>query len=153
MKQKKYRPKRRPRLEINVQQLDQIVDKAYDAPLSIEDGELLKTSIHAMAARLTSQSRTTEKAKDLLGGNEGESQSDGNEGASAPLPQPDKKALPGHGRNGAAAFTGATNIPVPHPDLAPKCTCPGCCKGKLYEIKPRLQNPAENRTNFGPGSC
>jgi transposase len=39
---------------------------------------------------------------------------------------------PGHGRNGAAAYTGATKIPVPHPSLHGGDACPECQKGKVY---------------------
>lgn len=133
---KKYRPKRTPPLEIDVRQLDQIVDKAYEAPMSREDGEVLKTSIHAMAARLVQRPRTTEKTKALLAGKEGEGQGSGDSGSTAPSPQPEKKPRPGHGRNGAADYIGATVIPVLHPELTPKCVCPGCQKGKVYDVAP-----------------
>jgi hypothetical protein len=135
VKRKKQRPKR-ARVEINVQQLDQIVDKAYEGPLSHEEGELLKSSIHAMAERLMRQPRTTEKAKELPGGSDGDDGSGGNSGAVAPSPPSKKEPRPGHGRNGAADYGGATVIPVSHPELTSKCTCPGCCKGKVYELKP-----------------
>src|ERR1019366_1740442 len=39
---------------------------------------------------------------------------------------------PGHGRNGAAAYTGATQVRVAHPDLHGGEACPGCTSGKLY---------------------
>jgi transposase len=39
---------------------------------------------------------------------------------------------PGHGRNGAAAYTGATKIPVPYPSLHTGDACPECQKGKVY---------------------
>jgi transposase len=40
---------------------------------------------------------------------------------------------PGHGRNGAAAYTGATRIDVPHATLKPGDPCPSCAQGTLYE--------------------
>jgi transposase len=43
-----------------------------------------------------------------------------------------RRAVPGHGRNGAAAYTGATQITVAHPDLHGGQACPGCTGGKLY---------------------
>jgi transposase len=39
----------------------------------------------------------------------------------------------GHGRNGAAAYTGATRIDVPHPTLKAGDPCPTCPEGILYE--------------------
>ena len=45
---------------------------------------------------------------------------------------PDKPKRPGHGRNGAAAYSGATKIKVPHPSLHGGDSCPECQKGKVY---------------------
>jgi transposase len=41
----------------------------------------------------------------------------------------------GHGHNGAAAYTGAEKIEVPHPLLAPGDSCPHCEKGTVYETQ------------------
>ena len=45
-----------------------------------------------------------------------------------------KKKHKGHGKNGAAAYTGAQKIKVAHESLKPKDPCPDCHKGKLYEL-------------------
>lgn len=137
MKRRKKEKQQRRRVEVNVQQLDQIVDKTSHELLSDSERDLLKTSIHAMAARLSPRPQTSEKAKELLNSGNG----DGDNGAgedsdgAAGSPKAAKKPRPGHGRNGAAEYTGATIIPVPHPELTPKCVCPGCHKGKVYELK------------------
>jgi transposase len=47
----------------------------------------------------------------------------------------EKKAPAGHGRNGAAAFTGARQISIPHASLQPGTLCPACEKGKVYRQK------------------
>src|SRR5260370_37405780 len=94
----------RRRIEVNLEELDQIIDRSKQAPLSQSEGQKLKTAIHAMAERL-SWKRTTEKT-------------------SAVLPQdaaPDKsetgKSTPAsHGRHSAAAFSGH---PPPHPPPPP----------------------------------
>jgi transposase len=39
---------------------------------------------------------------------------------------------PGHGRNGASAYTGANKIHVPHPTIHHGDSCPHCLKGKVY---------------------
>lgn len=54
-----------------------------------------------------------------------------------PVPEQQKKR-PGHGRNGAKDYPGATTVNVPHPHLKPGDLCPGCHKCKVY----RLKNPA-----------
>jgi transposase len=41
---------------------------------------------------------------------------------------------PGHGRNGAAAYTGAKKISVQHESLHKGDACPGCQKGKVYPL-------------------
>jgi len=53
-------------------------------------------------------------------------------------PKSDTKAKgkkKGHGRNGAADYTGADKIEVPHGELNHKDPCPGCLKGKVYHCK------------------
>jgi hypothetical protein len=46
----------------------------------------------------------------------------------------DKKPKPGHGRNGAAQYTGAQRIPVALASPRPGQRCPQCGKGKLYPL-------------------
>ena len=47
-----------------------------------------------------------------------------------------KKDKPkGHGRKPAAEYTGAEKVDVAHEDLRPSDRCPGCLKGKVYELK------------------
>ena len=52
-------------------------------------------------------------------------------GAAAQPTTPGPKA-PGHGRNGAVAYTGAIQVSVAHPHLHGGESCPGCRSGKLY---------------------
>jgi hypothetical protein len=61
--------------------------------------------------------------------------------ADAPAPsssatEPKRK---GHGRNPAAAYTGANRVPVPHQSLHDKETCPECRRGKVYLLPPPAQ--------------
>jgi transposase len=53
-----------------------------------------------------------------------------------PTPQetPEKQKRKGHGRNGAAAYTGGARVTLDHPTLKPEDHCPGCEQGKLYEL-------------------
>ena len=41
---------------------------------------------------------------------------------------------PGHGRLGAAAYTGADLVTIAHPSLQRGDRCPGCLKGKIYPL-------------------
>jgi len=46
--------------------------------------------------------------------------------------EPPEKS-PGHGRNGADAYTGAEKIEVRHPSLVPGDPCPECEEGTIYD--------------------
>ncbi len=61
----------------------------------------------------------------------------GNDSQAASLPEPDPapKRHPGHGRNGANAYTAAEKIEVPHPSLQPGDPCPKCETGTVYDSK------------------
>ena len=52
----------RQRIDINLEELDQIIDRGRQAPLSESDGRKLKAALHAMAERL-SANRSTEKTR------------------------------------------------------------------------------------------
>jgi len=41
---------------------------------------------------------------------------------------------PGHGRTGAAAYTGADTVTIAHPSLHRGDGCPGCLTGKIYPL-------------------
>jgi transposase len=71
---------------------------------------------------------TTESTRNVLGENREEPPAAAST-EEAPAPRPKR---PGHGRNAAAAYTGAQQITVTHPNLHSGETCPGCESGKLY---------------------
>src|SRR5579863_1744140 len=92
----------RRRIDVNVDELDRIIDAAMREPLSETDGRTLKTAVHAMAERLVRR-RNTEKTSAVLAPKAPP--------AAVDTQQPEKQAA-GHGRNGAAAFTGANRVRV-----------------------------------------
>jgi hypothetical protein len=110
----------RQRVEVNLEELDQIIDRSTRAPLSASEGQKLKTALHAMAERLQ-QKRSTEKTGAVLPPD------------TAPAGKPDaSESVPvGHGRNPAAAFRGVNKVAVAHPTLHSGDTCPECHHGKL----------------------
>lgn len=114
------------RIEVNLEELDQIIDCGRQTPLSESDSRKLKAALHAMAERLCSN-RSTEKTRAVV--------KDSQASASA-QPNDNAESRPaGHGRNSAAEFTGARKIAVPHPTLKPGDACPECLRGKIYEQK------------------
>ncbi len=113
------------RIEVNLEELDRIIDHGTRAPLSESDGQKIKVALHAMADRLTPK-RSTEKTSAVL---------------AKPAPKPVVSAdgeggsAAGHGRNGAAAFVGATRVSIPHATLQSGNACPECGAGKVYRQK------------------
>jgi transposase len=114
----------RQRVDVNLDELDQIIDRSTRAPLSESEGQKLKTALHAMAERLLRR-RSTEKTSAVLPP----------DAAPAGKPETDESAPCGHGRNGAAAFTGANKVTVAHATLHSGDLCPECCRGKVYRQK------------------
>jgi transposase len=118
---------RRVRVDVNLEELDQIIDRGRQAPLSESDGQKLKAALHAMAERL-SANRSTEKTRAVLEQSQ----------AWAPTQQAQistESHLAGHGRHSATAFTGAAKIAVSHATLKSGDTCPECLRGKMYQQK------------------
>jgi transposase len=116
----------RRRIDVNVDELDRIIEAALRAPLSEADGRTLKTAVHAMAERLTRR-RNTEKTSAVL--------EPKTPPAAGDTPEPEKQAPAGHGRNGAAAFTGANRVAVAHATLHSGDLCPECREGRIYRQK------------------
>ena len=112
------------RVDVNLDELDQIIDRSMRAPLSESEGQKLKTALHAMAERLV-RKRSTEKTKAVLP----------QDTVTVDKPDPGEPARRGHGRNGAAAFTGANRVAVAHATLHSGDPCPECHRGKVYRQK------------------
>src|SRR5579863_5733726 len=112
---------KRLRVDVNLEELDQIIERGTHAPLSESESEKLKSALHALAGMLP-QPRSTEKTKAVLGQPE------------TPAPKSDSGRVKGHGRNGASSYTGAQKVTVAHPTMKPGDPCPGCEKGKVYPL-------------------
>jgi transposase len=112
------------RIDVDLDELDQIIDRSTHAPLSESEGQKLKTALHAMAEKLV-RKRSTEKTKAVLP----------QEAAPVDKPGSGESAPDGHGRNGAAAFTGANRVAVAHGLLHSGDQCPECHRGRVYRQK------------------
>jgi len=102
----------RRRIDVNLEELDQVLDSALEAPLSEADHDKLKDTLHAMAALLV-RSRNTEKTSEVVEKPKDSKQADDN------TPPP-----PGHGRNGAEAFNSARKVDIKHQKLTHGDRCP-----------------------------
>lgn len=75
---------------------------------------------------------TTESTRNVLGEPPDEPPDEPPGAGSTEKPPAPRPKPPGHGRNAAAAYTGAEQVTVTHPDLHGGEACPGCESGKLY---------------------
>jgi transposase len=116
----------RKRVDVNLEELDQMIDHGMRTPLKEAEGQKLKTALHAMAERLLWK-RSTEKTRAVVD----------QAAAVAPVEEPNtgEPAPAGHGRHGAAAFTGANRVSVAHATFHPGDKCPECRQGKVYRQK------------------
>ena len=112
------------RVDVNLDELDQIIDRSTRAPLSESEGQKLKTALHAMAEKLLPK-RNTEKTSAVLPPD------------TEPAGKPDasESSPSGHGRNPAAAFRGGKQVAVAHSTLHSGDTCPECLRGRVYRQK------------------
>lgn len=140
-----------PRIELRMDDLERLVERARHTPLSDEDYATLKAAIDTLGyvAHLVEEKGTTlaglrqmlfgartEKTRDVLKRAGVEAEDAG--GATAGGDDPDRRdtgrerAVTGHGRHPGAAYDGATHVDVPHPRLKHGDRCPECAAGKVY---------------------
>jgi transposase len=118
----------RQQVEVDLPELYAVLDQARHEPLSDPDYQKLKTALEALAGLATPE-RTTEKMGSVLAEINGTPSSE---------QKPEEKksgSKPGHGRNGASAFSGADRKPIRHATLTSGDLCPECEKGKVYTQK------------------
>ncbi len=115
---------KRPRMDVNLEELDQIIERGTHAPLSESESEKLKSALHALAGMLP-QPRTTEKTKNVL------------EQSAAPAPENDPEPVKGHGRNGASSYAGRPESRSGASHVAHRRSVPGL--RKRQEVYPQKE--------------
>lgn len=142
-------PKVTEEIELDMKEIEALLAEARET-LGEESYHKLEKLVHAYLtlSRLINDKRTTIKhLRKLLFGStsektgkvvnpNAESPGDGSDGKNTDAsdnPDPKKKKRNGHGRNAAAAYTGAKKTTVAHESLKPGDSCPECKKGKVYE--------------------
>jgi transposase len=131
-----------PRIELHMDDLERLAERARQAPLSDDDYATLKAALHTLgtvAQLVEDKSATIARLRQLLFGSTSEKTRDvlPRAGAAdgtppgAPARAPRERA-PGHGRQAAEAYAGASRVPVAHPAVHHGDRCPGCAKGKIY---------------------
>ena len=141
------------RIDLNLNQVDALLNRVENGSLKESDYEIIKAmaeTIHllsqAVDEKATSIRRllrmlfgaSTEKLENLIKNKDKNKAGSAGSNTSGQNPA-DKKNKPdqkpkGHGRNGAADYTGADQIKVPHATLKPGDKCLVCLKGKVYEM-------------------
>jgi len=125
-----------PRIDLNLDELPGILDRAKQA-LSAEDHAKLKAAMETLTfvtRELLRKTTSLARLRELLFGAKTEKTSSVLRERAAVEPAPGAKP-PGHGRNGAAAYTGAEKIKVTHPTLNPGDACPSCEDGHVYLLE------------------
>lgn len=132
------------RIDVTVQELEQLLAEAKDAPLSEAGYQRLLVAIHTLAhvAHLLEDKETTlRRLRQILFGATTEKTHRvlTQAGLEPQIPlhspitaTPEGSAAPGHGRTGADAYAGARKVRIPHPVLKPGDRCPECRRGKVY---------------------
>jgi transposase len=130
-------PKPRQRVEIKMDDLYAIVRLSKEGPLTDAQRNTLELALRTLAKRagIGRRRRGSEKTDDVLPEQADESSGDTDESPSAADAPSDRNTpKPGHGRNSADAYGGATRCRIPHESLKPGDICPACGEGKLYEL-------------------
>ncbi len=138
------------RRDIDLGELTAILDRAAAGALSPEERDKLKAALdtlafltHEIGAKGASIGRlrrmlfgaSTEKTNKIfpdLPPGEGAAASSPGGRTDTDASGPSRPRRPGHGRNGAASYPGATTVCITHGTLHSGERCPQCLKGKLY---------------------
>jgi len=127
-------------IDVSVEELQRLVDRAGHEPLPAEEQRKLKAAVQTLGAlaemlaekdttiqqlrELLLAPRTSEKTRKVLVA----------VGPAGPKREPKTGPKKGHGRNGAATYAGAQKVSVSHPTLKRADRCPECQKGKVYPL-------------------
>jgi transposase len=139
-----------PRIDLRMTDLERLVDRTRHTPLTEDEHATLKAAIDTLGylAHLVEQKGTTlDGLRQLLFGATTEKTRDvlaraGVDTPPAPrVPRDDESEhdAGGHGRHGAAAYTGARHVSVSHAHVHHGDRCPSCPTGKVYRQRdPRV---------------
>ena len=130
-------------IDISIEELEQLVEKAGRQPVLPDEQQKLKAAVRTLdtvATMLAEQDTTIQELRELLlgyrtsekirkvFGDEAPSERASNTGAA------DDSKRKGHGRNGADDYPGAERVPVSHPSLQAGDSCPECPRGTVYKV-------------------
>ena len=146
------------RINLNLDQVDDLLKRVENRSLQEGDYEIIKAMAETiyLLSQVVNEKATsirrllkmlfgagTEKLENVIkNANKNKSETESSElssentdddhGTKDNKNKPDRKPK-GHGRNGAADYTGAEKVDVLHSKLKSGDSCPACLKGKVYE--------------------
>jgi transposase len=139
------------RRELRLEELQAIIERAQSMPICVEDRDKLWAAVDTLALltrELEAKGASIGRLRTLLFGARTEKTDTlfpdppADAGAAAAPPggstntdasgTEGRPRRPGHGRNGAASYPGATTVCLKHGTLHAGERCPECLKGKLY---------------------
>ena len=134
------------RMELNGQQLDELIERVASSGIAEEDLKAITAmaeSLKLLRSAVQEKTMSIKRLLRMLFGAPTESSnkvlkkpSDGaaHPGGTSKRGAEKKPKAKGHGRNGAADYSGATRVEVPHQSLKRGARCPQCPKGKVYPL-------------------
>jgi hypothetical protein len=125
------------RIDLTAEQLDALLKRVESGTLQDGDYEIIKgmaETLSFLSHALDHKNTSIKRLLKLIFGDRTEKTTKVLQRNKAGGKKKKKKKRKGHGKNGAAAYSGAEKILVAHESLKPKDLCPDCHKGKLYEL-------------------
>ena len=129
------------RIDLDLEQAEALLKRAKQA-LSDEDYHIIKAmveTIHLLSQSVDQKAASIRRLLQMLFGERSEKIEKvlkGTDRAAKGKKTSENQDKPkGHGRKSADQYTGADKVDVAHPELKPGDRCPGCLKGKVYELK------------------
>lgn len=130
-----------PPIELSAQQLEALIERIKTRSLLDTDYETLEAmgeTIHVLSHSVDEKAASIKRLLKMIFGPASEKTAtvtQKHKPRSAHTKQKTKGMKKGHGRRGAADYTGAEKIEVAHGELKHKDPCPACLKGKVYFCK------------------
>ena len=132
------------RIDLDLEQVDALLKRVETGTLQDGDYQIIKAmveTIHLLSQSVDKKAASIRRLLRMLFGDRTEklenvlkNKPSKNKDVLKNSPHKNDKSK-GHGRKKAADYTGADKIDVSHADLKPGDICPGCLKGKVYEMK------------------
>jgi len=129
------------RIDLDLKQVDALLKRVEAGTLQEGDYEIIKAmveTIHLLSNAVDEKAASIRRLLKMLFGDRTEKLEKvlkQNKPSAVKSSEDKKDKQKGHGRKAADEYTGALKVDVPHADLKPGDRCPGCIKGKVYEMK------------------